>query len=329
MMTFFGTFRSVLVNDFARARTQAVASAVLMAATLVSMGLGLYMHETQHPMAHVAYVTQDAAQAPASSEELDVVVVDRKPAESLLVKQRYDAYVTPREDGGFDIDTLRGDDFKTAIGALVADPSLPVDLGQSQGGPGYQMIGFMMLFLLMGSFGGLFVFSQDKEEGQLARISVAPVSLAGYLAAHCICCLVNVVPEIALLAVFQALGHDIGFTLLQYVGLVSALTLLGIAYALFLHSLIRKRDNANMLGSATIMLTSLLAGGFSLAVRHAPVIDAIRDVLPQKRLMDFVSALENGVPVDQYASLGYVIGFAAVLFTVSWLVIRRRYMRAL
>lgn len=327
MRTFFKTFRSVFTNDLVRSRAQLAPTIIFTVVTLASMALGLYMHETQHPVAHIVYVTQDASQAPASGGELDVTVADRKPAESLLVKQRYDAYVTVEEDGSLSIETLRSDDFKTAVAVLVADPSYNADLGQTEEGSGVQILGFMMMFLLMNSFGALFVFSEDKEGGQLSRISLAPVSFAGYLSAHCSYCLIGVIPEFALLVVFQAMGYDIGIALSGYLGLILLLALLGVSCALLLHTLIRKRDNANMLGNAIIMLTSLLAGGFSLAVRHAPVADALRDLLPQKRLMDFAAALENGVPADQYASLMYVVGFVVVLLVAACLLLRRQYIR--
>lgn len=325
MRAFIRTFRSVFVNDLMRARVQVIPIVVLMLVTLASMVFGLYMYETQHPVVRIVYVTQDAAQAPTSTDELDVTVASTEPPQSLLVQQRYDAYVTQAADGSLSVDTLKSDGFKSAVIALAADPSLPVDLGQTSSGPGVQILGFMMMFLLMNAFGGLFVFSQDKEEGQLARVTLTPMSFAGYLTAHCAYCLIGVIPEFALLGVFQTMGYDIGITLMDYLGLMLLLSMLGIAAALLLHTLIHKRDNANMLGNATIMLTSLLAGGFSLAVRHAPVADAIRDLLPQKRFMDFAAALENGVPLDQSASLLYVIGFIAVLLIVSCIILRKSY----
>ena len=327
MKTFARTFRAVFTNDLTRAKAQSLGIIVYMLATLISMALGLYLNETQQVKARIVYVTQDVAQAPSSSAELDVTVATTEPAESLLVKQRYDAYVISQSDGNLDVVTLRSDDFKNAVIILLTDPSFSVNLGQTTNGPGCQIIGFMMMFLLMNAFGSLFVFSQDKEEGQLARIATAPSSFAGYLFAHCVYCLLGVIPEFMLLITFQALGQNIGFTLPEYLGLMVMLDFLGIACALLLHTFIDKRDNANMLGNVLIMLTSLLAGSFSLAVRHAAVVDALRDLLPQKRLMDFASALEAGVPADQMTSLLYALGFVVVLFVVSCVMLRRRYVQ--
>ena len=115
-----------------------------MLATLVSMALGLYLNETQQVKARIVYVAQDAVQAPSSSAELDVTVEATQPPESLLVKQRYDAYVIPQPDGSINVVTLHSDDFKAAVTALVADPSLSIGLGQTTTGPGCQIIGFML-----------------------------------------------------------------------------------------------------------------------------------------------------------------------------------------
>ena len=105
----------------------------------------------------------------------------------------------------------------------------------------------MMMFVLTFASFNLFVFADDKEQGQLRRVATAPVSFGFYLAAHCLFCISLLLPEYLLLVTLKLLGWDIGFSLLQYAGLLAILGLFGISLSLLLHTLIKKPDNANML----------------------------------------------------------------------------------
>ncbi len=321
-------FLAVLVNDYHRAIPRAASLAVLTIITLASIALGVYMTGIQQTKGHVVLVTQDAASVPSqTSSLLDVTVSSSAPTYAQLIEQKYDAYVTVDDEGNYQVETLHGDDYANMVLALLQNPNADVSANTTQRGVGVNIIGFMMMFMLMSSFSNLFVFADDKEQGQLRRVAATPISFGWYLAAHCVFCLSMLLPEFAMLAIMQCCGWDIGFTLWQYAGLMGLLAFLGMAFALLLHTLIGKPDNANMLGSSVTVLTSVLAGSFYSLSRDNAVVNGLIGLLPQKELMVFAQRLQDGEALQDVAGLLYVMAFALLLFAAAYVILRKTYVK--
>ena len=276
------TFYAVLKSTYLRLVPRIVSTAVYSALTLCMVFVAVYMTRAQQVKARVVLVAASASDAPDLSSALDVTVLAEKPPRSDLVEQQYDAYVTVDSAGNYQIETLRNDDFKTMLLVLLKTPNADLSGAKTERGVGVNIIGFMMMFLLMVSFSNLFGFADDKEKGQLRRIVAAPTSFGWYLGAHCVFCLSLLLPEYLLLVVLKLCGWDLGFSLLQYAGLMAALACLGISLALFLNTLIKKPDNASMLGNSILVLTSVLSGSFYSFGKNSAALDAVTKVLPQK-----------------------------------------------
>ena len=323
------TFLSVLKNNYYRTVPRIGPLILITVITLASMLFAVYMTGVQQVKGHVVVVSANPSSAglPKSSRLLDVTVLPEKPPYSELVKQRYDAYVTPSENGSCQIETLRSEDYKKMILLLLANPDARLPADQTDRGVGVNIIGFMMMFVLMLAFANLFAFADDKEQGQLSRIAVAPASFGCYLLAHCAYCLSFLLPEFLLLVILKQIGWNIGFTILQYAGLMAVLGFLGISFALLLNTLIRKPDNANMLGNSVTVLTSVLAGSFYSFSKNNTMLDRVIRLLPQKAIMDFAQALQNGAGWRNAGSILYAVIFSLTLFVVSCSVLRRMYVK--
>jgi len=296
--------------------------------TLLTIILAVYVTGLQQVKGHVAMIAQNNAMTlPKSSKQLEITVLSQKPPHSDLVKQKYDAYVSVNSNGGYDIETLHSSDFKNMIAFLLKNPGTHVADSKTERGTGVNIIGFMMMFLLMIAFSNLFAFADDKEQGQLHRIAASPASFSWYLAAHCAYCLSFLVPAFLMLAVLKWCGWNIGFSLLQYAGLMVVLGFLGFSFALLLNTFIKKPDNANMLGNSVTVLTSILAGGFYSFSKNNSILDQIIKLLPQKELMDFAQHLQDGNGGQHVWSILYVITFALVLFFLSCTALRRMYVK--
>jgi ABC-2 type transport system permease protein len=183
------------------------------------------------------------------------------------------------------------------------------------------------MFVLMIAFFNLFTFADDKEQRQLNRIAATPSSFGWYLSAHCVYCLSMFLPEYILLMILKLCGWEIGFSLPQYAGLIAVLAFLGISFALFLNTLIKKPDNANMLGNSVTVLSSILAGSFYSFSKDNKVLDSITKVIPQKQLLDFAVSMQNGSASEHAGTLLYTVGFALVLFVFSAVVLRKKYVK--
>lgn len=322
------TFLSVLKNNYYRTVPRIGPLILITLVTLASMLFAVYMTGVQQVKGHVIVVSSDSsANLPKTSRLLDITVLPEKPPHSELVKQRYDAYVTPDGNGAYQIETLRSEDYKKMILLLLANPDARLPDDQTDRGVGVNIIGFMMMFVLMLAFANLFAFADDKEQGQLSRIAVSPASFGCYLMAHCVYGLSFLLPEFLLLVILKQLGWNIGFTILQYAGLMAVLGFLGISFALLLNTLIGKPDNANMLGNSVTVLTSVLAGSFYSFSKNNTALDQVIRLLPQKAVINFAQALQNGAGWENAGSILYAVGFSLTLFVVSCAVLRRMYVK--
>jgi ABC-2 type transport system permease protein len=291
--------------------------------------LAVHITNVQQVKGHIALITNDSQiKFPESSKYLDIKVMTEKPPKSALAEQKYDAYVTIDGRGNYLIETLRNTDYKNMLLLLLQRPDANLKDIKTERGVGVNIIGFMMMFLLMLTLSNLFAFADDKEQGQLRRIAAAPVSFGWYLAAHCVYCLSMLLPEYILLIILKCIGWNIGFSILEYAGLMLVLAFLGISFSLLLNTLIKKPDNANMLGNAVTVLTSVLAGSFYSFSKNNVVLDNIIKLLPQKELMNFAQYLQNGNAGQNMGSILYVIGFSLVLLIFSCTILRRMYVKS-
>ncbi len=322
------TFCAVLKNNYYRTIPRVSSVIVMTVITLATMMFSIYMTGVQQVKGHVAFIVPPNANVePIVSDKLKITIMSQEPPRSDLIKQKYDAFITVSNNGGYQIETLHNKDFKNMLLMLLKDPSKNMNSGKTERGVGVNIIGFMMMFLLMISFSNLFAFADDKEQGQLRRIVASPASFGWYLAAHCFYCLSMLIPEFLLLVILKLCGWKIGFSLLQYAGLMTVLSFLGITIAMLLNTLIKKPDNANMLGNSVTILTSVLAGCFYSFSKNNEFLDKIIMFLPQKKLMDYVQYLQDNCAGKHISSILYVIAFSLILFVFSCTVLRKMYVK--
>ncbi|MCI1664944.1 MAG: ABC transporter permease [Atopobiaceae bacterium] len=321
------TFIAVFGNNIHRLRPYVASLAVITLVTIGSIWAAVFVTGLQQTRAHVAYVTSDVASAPASSEQITITPVSTAPSRSQLMCQRYDASVTPQADGSLAVTTLRGDDFAQLVRMLVANPNAELPPSGTDRGTGVNVVGFLMMFLLNISLSCLIPFAEDREKGMLSRVAETPASLIAYLTANVMLCLLLMTPELVAIALMELAGIDLGFPLATFAGLMLVIGLLGTALSLLVHMLIRKSDDASMLGSAIVMLTSLFSGTFFSMDGTNKVVAAISNVLPQHALMDFATALQNGTAGAQIGSLVFVLVVTAAMAGAALVILRRTYLR--
>ena len=178
----------ILKNDFCRMRPRLGSFISMLIITLASIFFAVYVTGVQQVKGHIALVTSSSAQA-LDTKYLSVEVMKEKPLRSALVRQQYDAIVTDRGNGQFDIETLRNSDFKNMLQLLLKNPKAKIPAQKNDRSVGVNVVGFLMVFLQMSAFFYFFPFAEDKEQGQLLRISASPVTFNKYLAENLLLCI--------------------------------------------------------------------------------------------------------------------------------------------
>jgi ABC-2 type transport system permease protein len=318
-------FFSILIHDYRRTRSRLVSVVIMTLMMIASVFAAVHITRISRTAGRVAWVTSaDSRLVPAHAPWIVVTPVPLPPAPSALYMQRYDAVAYAAPGGRLVVHTLRNDAFRDMIVHALSDSSYASAVPEHAAGrnAGITITGFLLVFLLMQAFGNLFVFADDKEQGQLLRIETTPVSYTVYIGAHCFYSLSLLLPAWIMLALLQLSGADIGFSLGWYALLISVTGFLGIAYALFLNAVIKKPDNATMFANASILLTSLIAGSFYASPRPDSFFTSVVKVLPQKAVLDFCHALADGSAVQHGGRIIYPVVAAGAMTVMSGLWIR-------
>lgn len=322
-------FMGVLRNDLYRLweeKARIVLMLVLVAGAIV---IAIFISSRSEMAGNIALVSNDS-DVSISSEYLNITVLDEAPPMSELVSNKYDAIVTSTDDY-YDIQTIKSDSFRETLETILSDPSVyhGDTLGTRQ--IGTNIIGFLIMFVLMQGVYLMFLFAEDKERKQIVRIAASPVSFTGYLCAHSIFSfLFLLVPTILILYIVKGImGVDIGFSFPQYLMLIALMCAIATTFSLFLNAMAKKGDTANMLGSALVVMTSILSGSFYSFEKYNDVLETVIKILPQKSYLTIVSSLEGGTAISEILPhLIYVLALIAIFFIIAVIKTRREYVRS-
>jgi ABC-2 type transport system permease protein len=256
----------------------------------------------------------------------NITTLKKQPPKSDLLFHRYDAIVSYK-NGAYTIDTIKGDDYKTLLLSALKNPASFVPDLSKERKIGTNIIGYMMMFLLMQGVLYARLFGEDKEKHRIERVVMSPIAFSGYLLGHGLfIMLLIIIPSFAVVAAARIAGAAIGFTLVQYILLISLLAFLSTAFALFLNSLFCETDTPNMIGSSVIVLTSILAGSFYSFAKSSSLFNKILHILPQKDFILFADALEKKkLTGNTGLELIYILALSVLFFAVACIKTHRDY----
>lgn len=324
---------AILINDWKRLWEEKMYVFVSMALTICSVVAAIAITNAAEVKGNIAIV--ESAQQTKSevvsqlekSSYLNVTVLEKEPPKSELVQNRYDAIITLKQDGSYAVETIKNDDMKTLLISALKNPGAFVPNTDKERKIGTNIIGYMMMFLLLQGILYAKLFADDKEQHLIERVVISPIAFRKYLAGHaCFMMIMLFVPTYLVILIARLFGITIGFSLLTYAGLILLLAALSVAFALFLNSFFRVADTANMLGSAVILLTSIMAGSFYSFAKEETLFDKLLHLLPQKDFINFVNALEKGnVTGNVQYQLCYVLALIVIFFVIAVIKTRKDY----
>jgi len=261
---------------------------------------------------------------------LNVTMLDEAPPTSELMAGKYDAVVIYDEQGGYEIQTIKSDEFKQMLDNLISSPASFKSGDIASRGTGTNIIGFILMFVLMQGVSLMFMFAEDKEKKQLHRVAASPVSFTGYLCANSVFAFMFLfVPTAVMIGVAHIIpGIDLGFGFATYLLLVALQCALATSFGLFLVALFKKSDSSNMAGSASVVLTSVLAGSFYSFDKGNIVLENAIKVLPQKAFLSLSDSLEKGMDISSWLFNGlYIVILIAAFMIVAVIKTRKDYVR--
>jgi ABC-2 type transport system permease protein len=324
---------AIIKNDWKRLWEEKIYILISMGLTICSVIAAIAITNVAEIKGNIALVVskqQFVSETVSKFEQspyFNVKVVEQEPPESELLQNRYDAIVVIKKDGTYEIKTIKSDETKSLLETALLNPATFVPNTDKERKIGTNIIGYMMMFLLLQGILYAKLYADDKEKHMIERVVTSPIAFWKYLAGHAVFMdAILFVPAYLVIVVAKLTGATIGFSLLTYAGLIVILTTLSVAFALFLNSFFSVADTANMLGSALITLTSILAGSFYSFAKEETLFDKLLHLLPQKDFINFVNALEKGnITRDISYQFVYIIILIAVFFAIAVIKTRKDY----
>lgn len=312
---------NILKNDLYRVLCQKSKIILVLILTSASILLAVYFTSKSVIKGNIAIVTPNK-DFNISSEYIHFEVVKSIPLKSDLIMNKYDAYIIDRGSGKYDVITFKDSAFKKMLLELISMKN-PADFKPDKSnvrGVGTNILGFLLMFILLQGILMMYLFAEDKEQGQITRIAISPISFVKYLLAHCLFTFSYIfIPTIIILFAIKVIcGINIGFTLLQYFFLLAVICAFATAFSLLLNTLASKSDTANMTGSAMVMLTTMLSGSFYSFDKGNPLLETVIKILPQKAFLTFAQGFEKEQQLHSILpQISYVIILTLALFVFS------------
>lgn len=250
-------------------------------------------------------------------DEVNITKLQEEATLSDLVKNKYDAVVTLK-DGVMKIDTVKGNDYKSKLEALVRGEEVDFKEGEKRG-IGANIIGFLTMFLIMIGV-MLYKFFFDEKKGMAKRIISTNVSYGQYIISHFSAVLLMIfVPTVVITLLSKAiLKLDTSLTFIELSFLVFILSVLASSFGLLISSIVKNDESASMLGVMINVITTLIAGSF-FTISNNDFISTVSKLMPQKHLLDFSIALENSNVIN-FVDISIVILFSVVMIILSLIV---------
>ncbi|MCL1792284.1 MAG: ABC transporter permease [Oscillospiraceae bacterium] len=322
-------FTAVLLNNLRRLSEHKTRIIMFFVLTVGAVAAAVFFNTQSDIAGHIAVVSESNMVIP-HTQYLNMTALEKEPPMSELAAGKYDAVIIFDGQGGYEIQTIKNDDFKNMLYALVRDPASfqAGEIGSRE--KGTNIFGFLMMFVLMQGISMTFVFAEDKDKKQIRRVAASPVSFSWYLCAHSLFAyLFLLVPTMAIILVVRyVFGIDIGFSTVEFFALTAILSALGTSFALFLVSMIKTGDSANMVGSAVVVLTSVLAGSFYSFDRGNKILETVIKILPQKAFLSMAELVEQGKSTSNWYHYGLYIAILTLFFFVTAVVkVRKDYVK--
>lgn len=317
----------VIKNNIRRTISKKAYFIISLSITCISIIFAIYFTSKFEIIGNIGIMTRAEFEG-FDNPYFKVTVLEDMPPMSALIMNKYDAVLTFKENGEFDVYTIKNQEFKSRIESAILNPeSLAPSLDQARG-IGANIVGYLTMFILLQGLLFMTFFVEDKENSTLKRSVTTPLSMGSYLVGNGVYNFIMMyIPTLLVLAALrEVLKVDIGFTYKEYAGFLVMISGLSTAFALFMCTVIEKHDNAMTLSSSIIVLTSILSGSFYELNNKNQFLKFFTDMLPQRSFLTWVQGIESGKQfTDFLPQVGYMSLLILIFFITGIIICKKRF----
>lgn len=183
-----------------------------------------------------------------------------------------------------------------------------------------QMIGFLILFMLIGVGNTTEMILKEKRDRTYYRISAAPVSARTYIFGNIMANLILVVVQIAITLLFmiKVFKVQIYLPVAQLFIILVLFGLVAIGLGVLIVSFSNNSKQASTLQNMIITPSCMLAGCFWPVEIMPKTLQRMADFLPQKWAIGAIQKLQMGAGFDQIMiNLLIIVAFALTFFLIA------------
>ena len=159
-----------------------------------------------------------------------------------------------------------------------------------------KIIGFLIMFLFFGATTMVMdFFLVDRENGTYTRVLSGKISYFQYITGQMLYSTVILTIPSTMWSVFilKVLNVNLEISYSLFTFLLLLVGVLSSSFGMFISTIFKDRASASMGGSIVVMITCLLGGCLINIADSNKVIGFIRNILPQKRLIDLSNNFNN------------------------------------
>ncbi len=317
----------IIKNNLLRINAEKNYIVTVLVVTVLTILLAVYFTAKFQVKGNIAFVT-NSNELNINTKYLNINKMTTAPKLSELAMGKYDAIVTDKGEGKFQVVTYKGDDFKKYVEVMLKTKGKAnISFGDTRK-VGTNILGYLTMFILIEGTIFMKFFSDDKNNGSLKRTLISPISMKSYLMAHCIFnFFMMYVPTFLVIVIEKQLFKvDIGFSYFEYSYLLAILVFLSTAFGFFMSTVIENTDDSAMMSNLIVMLTSILGGSFYSFTNKNRFLDKIINLIPQKQYINLVQGIENKNTILNYCGeLSYILVLSMTLFVIGIGICYKRY----
>ncbi|MGG7178383.1 ABC transporter permease [Clostridium paraputrificum] len=253
-----------------------------------------------------------------SNEKIKVEFLEESPSKTELIKGVYLAEIN-LNGAEATVISYRGEEIKKALEASLKGE---VYEGENENATVQgKVIGFLIMFLFMGATTMVMdFFLADRENGTYTRVLSGQISYFQYILGQMLYSMIilsipSTIWSVAILKILNV-NLDISYSLLTF--LLFLVGILSSSFGMFIATIFKDRESESMAGSIIAMITSLLGGCLISFTDTNKVIGFIRNIIPQKRLIDLSNCFN-------YGDLIFVICTILIFLLASVIIGKRQY----
>lgn len=344
----------ILQNNFSRIFSKKSVYIQIFLIPILLISISIYINSKIEPKLNIGIIekeksstSQDFINLLQATKNITIKTVNTDTKNSDLIINKYDFIITIPDDFEDKVSVFKNNMGKTSIDDLLTFKGVrskklldkgkelsyyyivynkPLDISQLLKGPDEKLpsvlttsMGFMLIFLFANAISYSILLIEDKETNILLRFKLSPNKLYKYILANAISTflILYLQSSFSILVAKYIFNINIGtniINVLLYMILVSiCCTLFGIAIT----TLLNNENSASIIGSATIIISSLLSGTI-ISLNVPKGIDILSRFFPQRYIINGIRGLETGDNLWQlFNSQVYILIFICIFFFSS------------